>query len=42
MIEHVENIATLDDLAVFNSDILNNPKKDHPKFIELQKKQILL
>lgn len=42
MLERVKNIATLDDLVAFNSGILNNPKKDHPRFVELQKKQMLL
>lgn len=42
MLERVKNIATLDDLVALNSSILDNPKKDHPRFVELQKKQMML
>lgn len=42
MMDQIQNVTTLADLAAFSSGILNNPKKDHPKFVELQKKQMIL
>lgn len=42
MMERIKNIATLDDLVTFSPGVFDNPKKDHPKFVELQKKQMLL
>jgi hypothetical protein len=41
-IEKMKNISTLDDLSKINPGYLKDPKKDHPKFVELQKKQVLL
>lgn len=41
-IAKVKNITTIMDLAYFNSWVLNDSKKDHPRFIRLQKKQMLL
>ena len=38
----MRNIASLDELLAFNPNLKNDPKKDEPRFVDLQKKQILL
>lgn len=42
MMERIKSIVTLDDLATFSLRVLDNPKKYHPQFMELQKKQMIL
>ncbi|EKD25412.1 MAG: hypothetical protein ACD_80C00065G0001 [uncultured bacterium (gcode 4)] len=42
IIKSIKNITTLEGVSKFNPKVLQDPKKDHPWFIELQKKQMTL
>lgn len=41
-IASIEQVKTLDDLKTMNPEVLNFREKNHPKFVEFQKNQMLL
>lgn len=42
VMKSIKDITTLDGVSKLNPQVLQDPKKEHPRFIELQKKQMLL
>lgn len=42
MKSRIESVTSIADLSVISPSVLKDPKKDHPRFVEFQKKQMTL